>query len=149
MKGTYVLLIEAPRVLEISVGSIGEVIFEEGYYAYVGSGLNNLEKRIERHMRDEKKIYWHVDYLLSESKISDVFYSEGSRRRECDIAEELSEKFFSVEDFGSSDCSCVSHLFYSEDVLELRSHIVSSFKKLGMKVKRWRDGKELAGKKEE
>jgi len=41
-----------------------------------------------------------------------VFYKESKIREECNIAEKLDERLFSIPGFGCSDCRCKSHLFY-------------------------------------
>ncbi|MFP4052091.1 MAG: GIY-YIG nuclease family protein, partial [Thermoplasmata archaeon] len=64
MKGIYTLVIELKEDKVIEVGAIGNIDFDKGYYVYVGSAQNGLEARIERHLSDEKKIHWHIDYLL-------------------------------------------------------------------------------------
>jgi Uri superfamily endonuclease len=114
MKGCYILIIRLDNDTIISVGRIGKICFNSGYYAYVGSAMNNIEKRIERHLRKGKKIYWHIDYLLQKGKIVDIFYKESTLKKECSIASYLSRKFKSIPGFGSSDCRCKSHLFYSQ-----------------------------------
>jgi Uri superfamily endonuclease len=114
-KGTYILLIELPESKEIKVGALGAIKFRAGFYAYVGSALNGLEARIARHLRKEKKLYWHIDYLLVHGRVRDIFYVEGNEKKECDIARKLAARLVSIKGFGSSDCDCGSHLFYSED----------------------------------
>ncbi len=120
MKGVYVLLIELPKSAEIQVGHLGKIKFKTGFYAYVGSALGGLEARISRHLRKEKKIHWHIDYLLAWARIKEVYVDYG---KECDIARKLSEYFTCIRGFGSSDCDCKSHLFYDEDC-DLLSEIV-------------------------
>ena len=111
MKGSYVLLIKLEKDKEIQIGKLGIIAFKKGYYAYVGSALNGLEQRINRHLRKNKKMHWHIDYLLKFGKIDSVFYKEHNKKEECNIAK-LFSKLISVEGFGSSDCNCKSHLFY-------------------------------------
>ena len=60
MKGSYVLLIEIGQEKEIQIGSIGNIYFKKGFYAYIGSALNGLEQRIERHIRKDKRFHWHI-----------------------------------------------------------------------------------------
>jgi Uri superfamily endonuclease len=50
MKGTYVLLIEIKKNCKIKVGRLGEIKFKKGLYAYIGSALNSLEKRIRKNI---------------------------------------------------------------------------------------------------
>lgn len=137
MKGTYTLLLENTAPIKIQIGKLGKIEFEEGSYAYVGSALNSLEARIERHLSDEKKLHWHIDYLLKRVQIKDVLYAEGKRKKECDIAESLAGSFTSIKGFGSSDCDCESHLFYSNALHRLREEIELSFKGEGLKPEVW------------
>jgi len=112
MKGSYILLIELPEPRSIPVGSLGSICFSKGYYAYVGSALNGIEARVGRHLRNNKKTHWHVDYLLQHSTVTKVFIYETAERIECHLSRALSLHFLSVPGFGSSDCNCRSHLYY-------------------------------------
>ena len=112
MKGSYILIVEIKNDSIISVGKNGEKHFNKGYYIYVGSALNGLDQRIRRHLRKQKKIHWHIDYLLKYVVVIDVLYKESKVREECNIAKKLDVKLSSITGFGSSDCKCKSHLFY-------------------------------------
>lgn len=103
---------ELKKSQKIKIGAIGIINFDRGYYAYVGSAMNNLDKRIERHLRKRKKMKWHIDYFLRHGKIIKVIKKESKKREECRIAKKLSKKFPEIPKFGSSDCRCKSHLFY-------------------------------------
>ena len=133
MRGTYVLLIHVPYQVQLSVGELGKLELKAGYYAYVGSALGGLEKRVEHHLASDKKIHWHIDYLLTRGRVIDVVQGETKERMECAVAGELSKHLTSVADFGSSDCACPSHLFYSPDFNELRKNVLASFKECGIK----------------
>jgi len=113
MKGSYVLLIRVKPAKKIRIGSLGIVEFRPGFYAYVGSAMNSLEKRVGRHLGSKKKMFWHIDYLLREAEIVEVFQAESPLRLECGIAGQLSKKLTAVPGFGCSDCRCESHLFFS------------------------------------
>lgn len=126
MNGGYILLIENIKDSEISIGSLGRIKFRKGFYAYTGSALNGLEARINRHLRKKKKLQWHIDYLLENARIVGIFCVKTNKRIECDIAANLSEKFMSIRRFGSSDCKCNSHLFFSENFDELISIICTN-----------------------
>ncbi|MFC1509706.1 DUF123 domain-containing protein [Candidatus Omnitrophota bacterium] len=119
MKGSYIVLMKVEEECPIQVGRLGEINFHSGYYAYVGSAFTNLEKRIHRHFSTEKKVFWHIDYLLEKAEIFEALYSEISVKQECRIIGRMSEKFASVSGFGCSDCSCRSHLFYTKSREEL------------------------------
>ncbi len=107
-KGTYILRIRLDPGKKIR-----ENFYRRGFYFYVGSALGdsiNLKTRIERHLSREKKKRWHIDYLLEHGKIDKIFVSK--EKAEHKIAKELGKKLDSIKDFGSSDCSCRSHLFF-------------------------------------
>jgi Uri superfamily endonuclease len=115
MKGTYILVIELRKDSGIRVGSLGTVAFRKGFYAYVGSGMGSLEKRVERHLKKRgKKKFWHIDYLLVEGRVQRAFVWESAEREECETAKILVRGFESVARFGCSDCGCGSHLFFSK-----------------------------------
>jgi len=113
MKGSYVVILEVLQKVDIRVGSLGKIAFNKGYYAYIGSALNNLEKRIERHIRKHKKIHWHLDYVLQNRnvKIITVFYKKSVKKKECIIAKSVAQYGKAIQKFGCSDCKCESHLF--------------------------------------
>jgi len=112
MKGSYLLIVELEDDQVISIDMKEKRRFDKGNYVYVGSALNGLEKRIQRHLKADKKMHWHIDYLLEHSKIIDVFYKENIHKEECDIAKTFDENLISIKGFGCSDCRCESHLFY-------------------------------------
>jgi endonuclease-3 len=117
MKGTYILIISLKSKKRIKVGSLGYIDFDKGYYFYIGSALGksmSLENRIARHLRKEKKIRWHIDYLLSDDDAEIIRVLTFRGRKECRIARKLSKTFIRIKKFGSSDCKCYSHLFYSK-----------------------------------
>jgi Uri superfamily endonuclease len=133
MRGTYVLLIHVPYDVQISIGALGDLELEAGYYAYVGSALGGLEQRVERHLSDDKKIHWHIDHLLTRGKVIDIIQGETTERKECAVAVELAKHLKPIAGFGSSDCKCESHLFYSPDFNELRKVVLLGFKTCGIK----------------
>jgi Uri superfamily endonuclease len=132
MRGIYVLLIEIGKSSDIQVGKRRNYHFEEGYYAYVGSALGSLEKRVARHLGTRKKIYWHIDYLLNMATVREVIYAETDQKKECIIAQALSEKLASKSGFGCSDCSCSSHLFFCHDFDTLRETVLNTLNLLGL-----------------
>lgn len=135
MKGVYILLMKLSRNSKIRVGKLGILDFRRGFYCYIGSGMNSLEKRIERHLKRKKRKHWHIDYFLGKGKIYRVIYAETSSRKECDLAGNLSERFESIKNFGSSDCKCRSHLFFSER--KFRRDVFDAFRKSGLKPLVW------------
>ena len=125
MKGIYLLTIYLETDKTIHIGKLGKLEFNKGYYIYVGSALNGLDQRIQRHLRKHKKLYWHIDYLLKHAKITDVFYKESNIREECIIAKKLEKELFSIHNFGCSDCTCKSHLFYGshEEIMNVINNL--------------------------
>lgn len=115
MRGTYALLVAVAEKINLQIGSLGKFEFPAASYLYAGSGQNSLEKRVERHIRKNKRIFWHIDYLLSNSrvKVKKVWIREGERW-ECQLARKIIDdaRFRTiVPGFGSSDCRCETHLF--------------------------------------
>jgi Uri superfamily endonuclease len=113
VKGIYALIIRLDDDVNLDVGSMGQVSFGKGLYVYVGSAQINLEKRVKRHLRKEKRLFWHVDYLLNSvnAKVENALYIEGDKTAECQVAHEIGMHSDPVMGFGCSDCHCKSHLF--------------------------------------
>jgi Uri superfamily endonuclease len=107
---TYQLVIEVDRELTVAVGRYGPVDFPAGRYLYTGSARRNFEARIARHLRAEKTLRWHIDYLLAAPGVR-VLQVKRSRRGECDL-NRASRGQVIVPGFGASDCraGCGSHL---------------------------------------
>ena len=112
MKGSYILLLKLKNSTGMQIGNLRNLDFEKGIYVYVGSALNGLDQRIQRHLRKNKKMYWHIDYLVDKANIINVFYKPSETREECFIAKTLKKELSIIPDFGCSDCLCKSHLFY-------------------------------------
>ncbi len=113
--GAYILLLHLTQDEEIEVGRLGVTLFPRGEYAYVGSAMGGLDARIARHLRAEKKRHWHIDYLLERAAVAGVLEFESSDRIECELSDALAASGASTapaRGFGSSDCGCVSHLYY-------------------------------------
>ncbi len=62
VKGSYALLVEVNEELR------GRWHLGPGYYLYIGSarGSGGLVSRISRHFSTNKKLRWHIDYVLAE-----------------------------------------------------------------------------------
>ncbi len=114
-KGTYALVLKCTNNVKVSVGKLGNIEFKKGCYVYIGSAMNSLEKRIERHKKKKKKKHWHIDYLTSREnfEIVRIFSKVSEKKEECKLAEKIKETCDGfVKNFGCSDCNCKSHLFY-------------------------------------
>jgi Uri superfamily endonuclease len=119
-KGVYVLILFLPRARRVVVGKLGTIAFERGFYAYVGSAMGPAGfKRVARHLDVSegrlKTKRWHVDHLLAVAKVLATVEITTQQIIECKVARELLENasLACTENFGSSDCKCRSHLFYS------------------------------------
>jgi Uri superfamily endonuclease len=116
-KGIYQLLIYLPKTASIVIGKKGKIKFPKGYYVYTGSARNGLQKRVERHKRKSKKHFWHIDYLLDFAFIRKVFLFTDGKHDECALSLTMldkSEAKIIMPKFGSSDCSCPTHLIFFE-----------------------------------
>ena len=135
-KGTYCLSIQLKTDQIIQIGKKGKISFNKGYYVYVGSAMNSLDARINRHLGNEKKLHWHVDYLLKnpESGVIKVYLSDDGIKHECELATRIAGKGTEMKGFGCSDCKCNSHLIYFTSALEADSACVNAFKEMGLKL---------------
>lgn len=116
-RGTYALLLLLKPGKEIVVGKLGAFLFPEGYYAYVGSALGpgGLAARVARHCRHDKKLFWHIDYVLAEARVVDLYYYVSEQPLECIWAGALRRMpgtGIVAPGFGASDCRCSSHLVF-------------------------------------
>ena len=109
---SYQLLIDLPQPLRCVVGRLGEFDLPAGRYVYTGSAMRGLEARIARHLRPDKPLRWHVDYLLAGPGVRVVGVVR-SRRPECALNRTVRGSL-PVPGFGASDCraGCGAHLKY-------------------------------------
>ena len=102
------------ELTKLAVGRLGFFSFRRGLYVYVGSARRNLRARIDRHLRPEKTMRWHFDYLRPHLRIFEVATFPGDEG-ECRLFRRLMAEHggvVPVRGFGSSDCGCEAHLFY-------------------------------------
>jgi Uri superfamily endonuclease len=106
---TYQLLISLRRRLRLKVGALGILDFPEGTYAYTGSARRSLASRIARHLARDKRLHWHIDYLLVRPEVR-VTRVLGFDEPECVVNRRT--KGVVVAGFGASDCRshCGAHL---------------------------------------
>jgi Uri superfamily endonuclease len=127
------------------VGKLGKISFRPGYYIYIGSALNNIYKRVSRHIVKSKKKFWHIDYLTSDRNfcVQKIYIINRPDRLECKKAGELGKFLDVIEGFGSSDCRCSGHLFYTgeeKSIIDIEKDIIlkSGFEKynIGWKLEK-------------
>ena len=111
--GTYAVVILSKDWLRLRIGKLGIHDFPPGYYVYVGSALAGLHGRLKHHLKSEKQLHWHIDYLLQQATVAQIWCALGEDRLECTwnaILAELPGAAPIVPGFGSSDCRCYTHL---------------------------------------
>ena len=134
MNGCYCLIINLNKTCEIEIGKLGKTNFKKGNYVYVGSAMNSLESRIKRHLSDEKKLHWHIDYLLTNrnAKVIEIIYNVSKEKIECELSQLISQKSEGIEKFGCSDCQCKSHLYYFKNRKEAIECVKSAYDSIAM-----------------
>lgn len=113
---SYILILQLKRDKIISVGNLGAMRFRKGYYLYAGSARTNLSQRVARHQRKRKNLFSHIDYLRHYACHCAALPVRASADLEREIAAALDTiAQRNIPGFGSSDCSCSSHLFFMQD----------------------------------
>jgi len=110
MKGVYAVFFEIDKK-NVDIGALGSLKFDSGTYVYIGSAMNGVEERVNRHYSEDKKNHWHIDYF---SQKASPVYSLAFQKEsdfECKLAQTIAEENSPVPNFGASDCNCESHLF--------------------------------------
>lgn len=114
-KGTYLLVLKLKKDQKIQPGKLQKIHFRNGIYLYIGRARRGLQGRLKRHLRKEKKLFWHIDYLLQKAEVEEVWIKRDFLD-ECRMARKIKILFkdavFPANKFGSSDCGCISHLIY-------------------------------------
>ena len=122
--GTYILVLKVKTSQNIKTGKIGKYTVKKGYYIYVGSahGPGGIKARVTRHLKKIKPKHWHIDYLREAGSVIAVLINYSDKKKESIWASNLSHFAFlsmPIEGFGSSDCSCPSHLFFCTDAFNI------------------------------
>ena len=108
----YVVLTYVPRRTTVPVGALGPVVFERGWYAYVGSAARARRARVARHLATSKPLRWHADYLFVTFPARQAWLVDGAAG-ECDLAGVLAAlpgASRRPRRFGAGDCRCAGHL---------------------------------------
>jgi len=119
--GIYLLELYISPSVKLSSTRFPRELFADGYYYYAGSAQKKLKSRIERHLKKNKKVHWHIDHLTTGTgAISRLWiFENASKDLECELVQFLQKnlKFeIPINNFGNGDCTnkCPSHLLYSE-----------------------------------
>ena len=132
-RGVYLLVLKLKDIQRIQLGKLSEICFKAGIYLYIGRARRGLRARLERHMRDNKKLFWHIDYLLQKAKIEEVWIKRDVFD-ECGVVLEikkiLKDSSSAIRNVGSSDCRCPAHLFYIHQKGKVKTHLTSLREKI-------------------
>lgn len=111
-RGSYILILKLHAGRTLNIGKFRRLKFEAGYYLYAGSARKNLTQRLERHKRERKKLFWHIDHLRAHAEVHLALPIRASDPLECGLADALKKiSDWEIPGFGCSDCSCGSHLY--------------------------------------
>ena len=119
-QGVYVLWLYLPEDTEISIGRLGIRVFPPGVYGYCGSAQRNLQARVRRHVRENKRLRWHIDYFREHSLFLGASVFLGDRSGECRLTQQLlllPGSYYPMKGFGASDCTCCSHFVFVSAVV--------------------------------
>lgn len=107
---SYQLLVRVARPVTIEVGRLGTFVVCAGCHVYTGSARRNLDARVARHLRADKRLRWHIDYLLTAPGV-EVISVRTSTRNECALNRSVPGRV-TIAGFGASDCrsGCGAHL---------------------------------------
>jgi len=120
--GVYLLVLKLDQATRLETRK-SEFALESGWYYYCGSAMNGLSHRIRRHLAPHKKRHWHIDFLLEHAQVKAAMpYHIRDPRMEHELAGILNRHpgLTAVSGFGSSDCSCESHLFSARTLVHGR-----------------------------
>lgn len=138
MKGCYCLIISLSKSQKLNIGSLYQNHkFKKGWYVYIGSAMNSLVPRIKRHLSDDKKMHWHIDYLLKNENatVKDVLFCISDKKVECELANYISQYGEEIDKFGCSDCNCKSHLIYFNRKKDALTTVKNTYKTLNIEFK--------------
>lgn len=116
--GYYALVIRLDKEITVRTRGGRRFLLKPGLYVYIGSarGPGGVKARVERHMRRDKKPFWHIDYVTinpASRIMAVVSVPDPGIDVESRLAAELSEKLVPVKGFGASDKRRdTSHLYH-------------------------------------
>ncbi len=117
--GSYILLIHLPFDTEIDLPNLGKIDFPAGFYAYADAefGAMGLPARIKTHLASDETPIRHIDFLLQNAKVEEVWMTLGTEDRRhawTSLLLEIPGAIGIADGFGltQTDCNCDSHLVY-------------------------------------
>lgn len=127
--GTYVYVFHLHRAAVLRIGRLETFWFPAGYFAYVGSAINGVKHRTDRHRDPNAPKKWNIDHLKDAATPVELWWSESMDKLECHWAMNLammSQFSCPALGFGSNDCkTCPAHLFHSAQRPSIRSFAAS------------------------
>ncbi|WP_346911312.1 DUF123 domain-containing protein [uncultured Roseibium sp.] len=88
--GTYGLLLRLAEPVTLGLARLGNPVLAPGLYLYCGSanGPGGVRARLGRHLRRDKAVRWHIDYLSGvAAEIAGLVVPEAT---ECDLRQKAS-----------------------------------------------------------
>lgn len=119
--GSYGLILKSENQAEVEIGKLATLTLQKGYYLYFGSamGPGGLQARVKHHYRRSDSLHWHMDYLRNVTELKQTWYHQGEIKLEhkwAKLINQLKVSKIPLEGFGSSDCKCLAHLFYLQQI---------------------------------
>ena len=116
-RGTYIVVLKSGQPNTVKIGRLGLFEIRKGYYVYIGSamGPGGVLARLKHHSKISQRPHWHLDYLRAETEFYQAYALGSPERKECEWANLIAKSEDATEPmkgFGSSDCTCRTHLFY-------------------------------------
>ena len=127
--GAYALVIRLETMVAERIGALGAKVLMPGTYVYLGSarGKGGMEARVRRHLRRDKRMHWHIDYLSGVGMVTDIALWPGGD--ECALVDHLSAGpgvTVPAPGFGSSDCRhCTAHLLMASGPEAIRDRLTT------------------------
>ena len=117
LPGTYSLILSSSVEKSVNISKLGTLFLKPGFYVYIGSafGPGGLKARIKHHFSYSTRPHWHLDYLRPALSVCEIWYTYDQTRREhqwAAIHSQTRGSILPLPGFGSSDCRCLSHLFF-------------------------------------
>jgi len=117
LPGTYSLILSSSIEKPVTIGRLGTIFLKPGFYVYVGSafGPGGLKARLNHHFNRSSRPHWHLDYLIPDLSVYEIWYTYDQVRREHQWAAVHAQSrgaHAPLPGFGASDCRCPSHLFF-------------------------------------
>ena len=112
---TYAFVFRVQNHFSCTIGKLGTHRILSGFYVYVGSARKGIMNRLQRHVRKNKKVRWHIDYLTTSEQCHPYGAMLLSKYSECDLNKKVSlipGAKITIKGFGASDCTkrCEGHL---------------------------------------